>query len=102
MYIEGQCRVRKYKQQNRILGRMDLLALGKYELRPAVKKLYQLRPKVSRFTCYQLRPELSTPKHDELRPAVSKELHQLRRKIRVYKISNNWKVLNTVLLYFAL
>jgi hypothetical protein len=35
--------------------------MGKYELRSAVKKLYHLRP------------------------AVSKELHQLRRKIGVYK-----------------
>jgi hypothetical protein len=40
-------------------------------------------------------------KHDELRPAVSKELHQLHRKIWVYKMSNNCKVL-TVLLYFTL
>ena len=34
---------------------------------------------------YQLRPALSTPKHDELRPAVSKKLHQLHRKIGMYK-----------------
>jgi hypothetical protein len=40
-------------------------------------------------------------KHDELRPAVGKESHQFNRKIRVYKLSNGWKVL-TVLLYFAL
>jgi len=33
------------------------------------------------------------PKHDELRPAVCKELHQLHRKLRVYKMSNSWKVL---------
>jgi hypothetical protein len=62
---------------------------GRYDLRPAFKKLYQLRP------------ELATPKHDELLPAVSKELYQLHRKIWVYKMSNNWKVL-TVLLYFTL
>jgi hypothetical protein len=33
------------------------------------------------------------PQHDELRPAVSKELRQLHRKLWVYKMSNNWKVL---------
>ena len=33
------------------------------------------------------------PKHDELRPMVSKELYQLHRKIQVYKMSNNLKVL---------
>ena len=32
-------------------------------------------------------------KYDELRPAVSKELHQLHRKIWVYKMSSNWKIL---------
>ena len=42
---------------------------------------------------YQLRRDFSTPKNDELRPAVSKELHQLHRKIWVYKLSKNWKVL---------
>jgi hypothetical protein len=62
--------------------------------------VYQLRPEVStsrvsvasqgvHFTCYQLHPELST----ELRPAVRKELHQLHRKILVYKMPNSWKVL---------
>ena len=107
---------------------------GKYQLRPAVKKLYQLRPEVSAscvsvvsggvcFMCiscvpscllhvYQLCPEVSAsrvsvasrvvnPKHDELRPAVSKELYQFHRKIRVYKMSSNWKVLYSVLLYFT-
>jgi hypothetical protein len=33
------------------------------------------------------------PKHDELHPLVISELHQLHRKIWVYKLSNNWKVL---------
>jgi len=33
------------------------------------------------------------PKHDELCPLVSKELCQLHRKIWLYKMSNNWKVL---------
>ena len=65
---------------------------GKYELRPAVKKLYQLRPKVS-ASRVSVASRVVNPKHDELRPAVSKELHQLHRKIGVYKISNNWKVL---------
>ena len=40
------------------------------------------------------------PKHDDLRPAVSKELYQLHRKIWVYKMSNNWKVLTEF--YFTL
>ena len=33
------------------------------------------------------------PKYDKLRPAVSKKFYQLHRKIWVYKMSNNWKVL---------
>jgi hypothetical protein len=41
------------------------------------------------------------PQHAQLRPAVSKELYHLHRKMWVYKMSNNWKVL-TVLLYFTL
>ena len=65
---------------------------GKYELRPAVKKLNQLRPKVS-ASRVSVASRVVNPKHDELRPAVSKELHQLHRKIWVYKMSNNWKVL---------
>ena len=65
---------------------------GKYELRPAVKKLYQLRPKVfaSRVS---VESRVVNPRHDELCPAVSKELRQLHRKICVYKMSNNRKVL---------
>ena len=66
--------------------------MGKYELRPAVKKLYQLRPEVS-ASCVSVASQVVNPKHDELRPAVSKELYQLHRKIWVYKMSNNWKVL---------
>jgi len=42
------------------------------------------------------------PKHDEMRPAVSKELYQFQGKGWVYKISSNWKVLYSVLLYFTL
>jgi len=48
-----------------------MLVMGKYELRPAVKKLYHLRPKVTassvpvasavRKELYQMRPELSIP-----------------------------------------
>jgi hypothetical protein len=74
--------------------------MGKYELRPAVKKLYQLRPEVS-ASCVSVASQVVNPKHDELRPAVSKELYQLHRKIWVYKMSNNWKVL-TLLLNFIL
>ena len=74
--------------------------MGKYELRPAIKKLYQLRPKVS-SSRVSVASRFVNPKHDKLRPAGSKELCQLHRKIWVYKMSNNWKVL-TVLLYFTL
>jgi hypothetical protein len=45
------------------------------------------------------------PKYDELRPAVSNELHQLHRKVGVYKMSNNCKVLTQfycTLLYIQL
>jgi len=65
---------------------------GKYELRPAVKKLYQLRPKVS-ASRVSVASRAVNPKHDKLRPTVSKEMYQLHRKIWVYKMSNNWKVL---------
>jgi len=64
----------------------------KYELRPAVKTLHQLRPRVS-ASRVSVAARVVYPKHGELRPAISKELHQLHRKIRVYKMSNNWKVL---------
>ena len=57
-----------------------------------VKKLYQLRPKVS-ISRVPVASRVVKPKLDELRPAVSKELYQLHRKIRVYKMSNNWNVL---------
>jgi hypothetical protein len=62
---------------------------GKYELRPAVKKLYQLRPKIS-VSRVSFASRVFNPKRDELRPAVNKELYQLLRKIWVYKMSNNF------------
>ena len=65
---------------------------GKYELRPAVRKLYQLRPKVS-ASRVSVASRVVNPKHDELRAAESKELCQLHRKLWEYKMSNNWKVL---------
>jgi hypothetical protein len=69
-------------------------------LRPTVKKLYQLRPKVS-VSRVSVASRIFNPKHDELRPAVSKEVYQLRRKIGVYKMSNNWNVLHSfIVLYF--
>jgi len=75
--------------------------MGKYELRPAVKKLYHLRPKVP-ASCVSVSSRVFNPKHDELRPAVSKEVYQLHRKIEVYKISNNLKVLHGfIVLYFT-
>jgi hypothetical protein len=70
----------------------ELGETGKYELHPAVKKLYQLRPKVP-ASRVSVASQVVSPKLDELRPAVSKELYQLHRKIWVYKVSNNWKVL---------
>ena len=65
---------------------------GKYEGRPAVKKLYHLHPKVfaSRVS---IASRVVSPRHDELRPAVSKKKYQLHRKTWVHKISKNWKVL---------
>ena len=57
--------------------------MGKYELRPAVKKLYQLRPQVS-ASCVSVASRAVNPNHDELRPAVSKELYQFHRKRWVY------------------
>jgi hypothetical protein len=66
--------------------------MGKYELRSAINKLYHLLPKVS-ASRVSVASRVVNPKHDELRPAVSKELHQLQRKIGVYKMPNNWKVL---------
>jgi len=41
--------------------------MGKYELRPAVKQLYQLRPKVS-ASRVSVSSRVFNPKHDELRP----------------------------------
>ena len=66
---------------------------GNYELRPAVKNLYQLQPKVTALSV-SVASRVASPKHDVLRPAISKELH---RKLWVYKMSNNWKVLSFIL-----
>jgi hypothetical protein len=46
---------------------------GKQELRPAVKKLYQLRPKLSVSRASVAFRDVNS-KHEELRPAISKEL----------------------------
>ena len=56
--------------------------MGKYELRPAFKELYQLRPKVS-ASRVSVASRVVNPKHDELRPAFSKELYQLRPRVSV-------------------
>ena len=74
---------------------------GKYELRPAIKKLYQLRPKMS-ASRVSVASRVVSPKNDESRPAVSKELHQLHRKIWVYKMSNNWKVLHSFIVLYLI
>jgi len=54
--------------------RAKYLPRGKYELRPAVKKLYQLRPKLS-ASRVSVASRVVNPKHEELHPAISKELH---------------------------
>jgi len=69
---------------------------GKYQLRPAVKKLYQLLPKATALSV-SVASRAVSPKHDDLGLAISKELHQLHRKLWVYKKSNNWKVLTVLL-----
>ena len=53
---------------------------GEVRVASAVKKLYQLRPKVpaSRVSVASL---VVNPKHDKLRPAVVKELYQFRPKV---------------------
>jgi len=66
---------------------------GKYELRPAVKKLYQLRPKVP-ASRVSVASWVVNPKHDELRPAVSKELYQLRPKVCALRVSVASRVVN--------
>jgi hypothetical protein len=65
--------------------------------------VYQLRPKVTASILsvasrgwkgiVSVASWVFNPKYDELRPAVSKELYQLHRKIWMYKMSNNWKLL---------
>jgi len=52
-----------------------LHSAGKYELSPAIKKLYQLRPKVS-ASRLSVASRVVNHNLDELRPPVSKELHQ--------------------------
>jgi len=61
-------------------------SLRKYELPPAVKKLYQLRPKVTASSASVASRVVNCP-------AVSKELHQVHRKTGVYRMCSNWKVL---------
>ena len=54
---------------------------------------------------YQLRPELSVPSMKSCVPRLIRILHQLHRKIWVYKMSNSWKVLtqfNCIVLYTQL
>jgi len=77
---------------------------GKCELRPAVRKLYQLRSKVS-VARLSVASAVVNRRHDKLLPAVSEELCQLHRKMWVYKMSNNWKVFTQfycILLYTQL
>ena len=81
--------------------------MGKYELRPAGKKLYQMRPKVPASSVpvasrgwkgiASVASRVVNPKHDELRPAISKDLYQLHRNLWVYKMPSKWKVLTVLL-----
>jgi len=74
---------------------------GKYELRPAVKKLYQLRPKVS-ASRVSFASRVVNSEHDELLPAVSKELYQLHLKIWDTKCPTIGRFLHSsILLYFV-
>jgi len=69
-------------------------------VRPAVKKSYQLRPKVS-ASRLSFAFRVVNPKHDELRPAVSNELYQLHRRIWVYKSPKIGRFLHSfIVLYF--
>jgi hypothetical protein len=83
---------RKYRiRRRRKLPSPDKRSKGKYEMRPAVKKVYQLRPKVTASSesvasrdckgIVSVASRLVNYKHDELRPAVSKELYQLCPKL---------------------
>jgi len=74
--------------------------MGKYELCPAVKKL-SVASQGDRFKCISCVSGFQ-PQAYELRPAVSKKLHQVHRKIGVYKMSNKLEGFYTVLLYFTL
>jgi len=65
---------------------------GKYKLRPPVKNFLSVASQGDRFKCICCVPCFQ-PQAYALRRAVSKEMHQLYRKIGVYKMSNNWKVL---------
>ena len=66
---------------------------GKYELRPAVKKLYQLRSKVSASRVF-VASRVVNPKHDQLRLAVSEELYHLRPKVSASRVSVASRVFN--------
>ena len=49
---------------------------------PAVKKLYQLRPKVS-ASRVSVESRIVNPKHEELRPAVNKDFASVASKYMV-------------------
>ena len=60
-------------------------------MRPAVKKLYHLRPEVS-ASCVSDASRVVNPKHDELRRAVSKGAFR-----RAIKIAYCWKYFPAIL-----
>jgi hypothetical protein len=63
---------------------------GKYELRPTVKKLYHLRPKVSCISCV---PSCQ-PQAWRVASAISKELYHLRPKVSASRVSVASRVVN--------
>ena len=73
----------------------------KYELRPAVKKLYQLRPNVS-TSRESVASRVINFKHDELRPAVNKEFASVASKDMGVQNVQQLECSYTVLLYFNL
>jgi hypothetical protein len=67
---------------------------GKYELRPAVKKFYHLRFKVS-ASRVSVASRVVKPIHDELRPAV-KKFYQLLTKLSASRVSVASRVVNPI------
>jgi len=76
------------------------ISIRLYDLRPAVKKMYQFRHKVS-ASRVSVASRVVIPKHDELRPAVGKELYHLNREIWVYKSPTTGKFLHSFIVLYT-